>query len=213
MKIVALKRLLKRLNRIAQPTNDPPVHLGQPVPILRPQLPLPTSTKLLNAPHRVPRRLPDLVEEQLVRVALLHVKVDKVVLHVGGTEREAERVRPTLGDSLGEHSALTGERLLQLAGRQDTLRVRELRFAVEVVEADAADDLVWFDDVSKAFGHLAAVLVADDAVEEDFRERELVGKLLSQHDHSGDPEEEDIVAGFHEVQRVEATLVGWPSEC
>ena len=65
------------------------------------------------------------------------------------------------------------------------------------------------DDVAAGLAHLHALRVADEAAEVDGVEGHLAGVLDAEHDHAGDPEEEDVVAGLHDAAGVEgAEVVG-----
>jgi len=87
------------------------------------------------------------------------------------------------------------------------------------VGAEALDDIDWVDDVALGLGHLLAVGVADQAVDVNLFERNRVGEgafaailrgnveheVTAEHDHTGDPEEEDVEAGDEEC--------GWIERC
>lgn len=45
-------------------------------------------------------------------------------------------------------------------------------------------------------------------MQEYFGEGQLVGDLQTHHDHPGDPEEQDVVAGFEECGWLEVFVVG-----
>ena len=88
------------------------------------------------------------------------------------------------------------------------VQLRVLDFVEQHFERAALDDLERVDDVALALGHLLAVLVADDGVQEDLLEGEgLVGEVVAHDDHAGDPEEEDVVAGLEDGVRVEGLEV------
>ena len=81
------------------------------------------------------------------------------------------------------------------------------------VGAEALDDVDGVDDVALGLGHLLAVGVADEAVDVDLSEGDGVGEralaavghgdvegeVAAEHDHAGDPEEEDVEAGDEEA--------------
>ena len=58
---------------------------------------------------------------------------------------------------------------------------------MELLQADPADDVQRVDDVAQAFAHLSAVAVANQAVTEDFCERNRADELKTEHDHSARP--------------------------
>lgn len=59
------------------------------------------------------------------------------------------------------------------------------------------------DNVTLGFGHLLAFVVADQAGHVDGMERNLrlavfvFDEVHGHHDHAGDPEEDDVEAGYH----------------
>ena len=71
------------------------------------------------------------------------------------------------------------------------------------------------DAVAARFAHFAAVFVADQAVQEDVRERDLgaapaisgdrvvVRYERPEHHHAGDPEKQNVVAGDENTGRIE----------
>ncbi len=84
------------------------------------------------------------------------------------------------------------------------------------------DDLDGVDHVALGLGHLLAVGVADQGVDVDVAEGDGVGEralaavgvgdveheVAAEHDHAGDPEEEDVEAGDEELGGVEGGEVG-----
>ena len=65
------------------------------------------------------------------------------------------------------------------------------------------DDFEGIEDVALNLAHLLAVFVLDEAVEIDGVEGYIAHVLDSEHDHAGDPEEEDVVACFEDCAGVE----------
>ena len=90
------------------------------------------------------------------------------------------------------------------------------------VGAVLGDDLDGVDDVALGFGDLLAVGVADQGVDVDVAEGDGVGEgafasvghgyveheVAAEHDHAGDPEEEDVEAGDELLRGVEGGEVG-----
>ena len=64
------------------------------------------------------------------------------------------------------------------------------------------------DAVAERLGHLAALVVADEAVDEDGLERLLLHLLHAGEDHARDPEEDDIVARDHDGRGIPVLEVG-----
>ena len=79
----------------------------------------------------------------------------------------------------------------------------------EGVGGVAVDDLQRVKGVAEALGHLAALGVAHDAVEDDVPEGRLAHEVVAGHDHARHPEEEDVGAGDEVVRRViEGQILG-----
>ena len=90
------------------------------------------------------------------------------------------------------------------------------------IGAEALDDLDGVDDVALGLGHLLAVGVADEGVDVDLLEGDGFGELAraaighrdvehevaAEHDHAGDPEEEDVEAGDEQGGGVEGGEIG-----
>ena len=58
------------------------------------------------------------------------------------------------------------------------------------------------DAVSERLGHLAALIVADQTVDEHRRERDVLHLLEAGEDHARDPEEDDVVARDHDARGI-----------
>lgn len=78
---------------------------------------------------------------------------------------------------------------------------------MEDVERSALDDIDRVDNVPERLAHLAAVSVADHGVAEDLVEGDFAGEVHTEHDHAGDPEEEDVPARLEDVGGVEGLEV------
>ncbi len=65
----------------------------------------------------------------------------------------------------------------------------------QMVEIHAVDQVDRVNGVAFGFAHLLTFGVAHEAVEVNVFKRNLARKEAGQHDHAGDPEEEDVVAG------------------
>ena len=75
------------------------------------------------------------------------------------------------------------------------------------VRAELVAHLERVDDVALRLRHLLALLVADEAVQDDVGEGRAAVEGRSRHDHPGDPEEQDIEPRDEDARRVEALEV------
>ena len=111
-------------------------------------------------------------------------------------------------DEAGGVPDLVGEVAVGFDAGDAELHVVAGRAAGEQGEAEGivavgGDEVEGIEGVAEAFAHFAAVFGADEAVEVDVVEGHLAGEVEAHHDHAGDPEEEDVVAGFEHGCRVE----------
>ena len=79
----------------------------------------------------------------------------------------------------------------------------------QCVGTEFVHDFQRVDDVAGGLGHLLALLVADELVQVDGVERDLVHHGQLHHHHPGDPEEQDVEAGDQNVRgKVALQLLG-----
>ena len=76
------------------------------------------------------------------------------------------------------------------------------------VGAVFVDDLHGVDAVAQGFGHLAALVIPDDAVDEHILEGDLLHLLHAGEDHPGHPEEDDVIAGDQHGGGIEILQLG-----
>ena len=70
------------------------------------------------------------------------------------------------------------------------------------VGAVIVDQMQGIDDVALRLRHLRALLVANEGVDVDDRERNVAHEVQAHHHHPGDPEEDDVKAGDQHVGRI-----------
>ena len=75
------------------------------------------------------------------------------------------------------------------------------------VRAVLVGHLQGVDAVAQGLGHLAALVVPDQTVDEDGVEGGLLGLLTAGEDHAGHPEEDDVIARDQHVGGVEICLL------
>ena len=61
--------------------------------------------------------------------------------------------------------------------------------------------------VTLGLAHLFAFFIADQSVQVDVSEGNFTRILDAHHDHAGNPEEEDVIAGFHDGGRIKIVQV------
>lgn len=69
----------------------------------------------------------------------------------------------------------------------------------EGIGAIFGDHIHRVDDVAFTLGHFLAVSVEHETMEIDFAEGNFAGDVEAHHDHAGDPSEEDVGTGFHDI--------------
>lgn len=72
----------------------------------------------------------------------------------------------------------------------------------ESVGAVFGDHIHGIDNVAFALGHLLAVGVENETMKINFAEGNFAGDIEAHHNHAGDPSEENVGAGFHDIKRV-----------
>ena len=150
-------------------------------------------------------RVPELVAEVAVALAALGVEVDVAAKAGERAEGEAQRVGAEAGNAVRE----LGGGVLAHARR--CLRPTQAGRALleQRLEGDAVDQVDRIEHVALRLAHPLALRVAHQAVDVDVAERHLAGEVQGHHDHPGDPEEDDVVAGDeHRRRQEELELLG-----
>ncbi|KAH3665796.1 hypothetical protein OGAPHI_003984 [Ogataea philodendri] len=89
----------------------------------------------------------------------------------------------------------------------DTVRVR--------LFLNTSDNIDWVDHVTKRLAHLSSLSITHQRVAENLLEWNLSSHLDTKHNHSGNPEEQNIPSGLQHGSRVEVLHVlglVWPSQ-
>ena len=167
---------------------------------------------LLGVHQHVARRVPELVAEVAVALDAAEVEADVAAHRRERRKREAQCVGAERRDALWK---LLARGFLD---RRLHLRLHEARRALghERLEVDAVDQVERIDDVALRLRHLLAVLVADEPGDVDLAERHVARELEPEHDHAGDPEEDDVEARHQHVGRIERRelrRLPRPAEC
>ena len=109
-------------------------------------------------------------------------------------------------DLVGE--VAQGLALLNVEARVIAGRVAGDEVEAQRVRAVLLRHLQRVDAVAEGLGHLAALVVADEAVDEHRLERLLLHLLHAGEDHARDPEEDDVVARDHDGRGIPILEVG-----
>ncbi len=155
--------------------------------------------------QNVTRGVPDLVAEVAIAFDATHVELDVATGRGQRAEREAQGVGAVAFDAIGEFFA---------GGFLDLLRQFRLHQARGALldqgfQVDAVDDVQRVKDVALGLGHLLALAVAYQTVYVDSLERNLrravfvLHQVHGHHDHTGNPEENDVETGDQHVGGVE----------
>ena len=145
------------------------------------------------------RRVPQLVAEVPIAFDALEVEGEVPALGGQGAEREAQGVGAVGVDAV---RIFAPRAFGDLRGQ---LRLGHVRGALgdEALGGDAVHDVQRVQAVALRLGHLRAFGIAHHAVDVDLAERHLAGEAQGHHDHAGDPEEDDVVAGHQHAGGVE----------
>ena len=156
-------------------------------------------------------------DAQLVRVHVLRDFFDERIelgehplvldLKVGGIRKPVffdgqvhEHITARVPDLIGE--VAHGLALLDVEAHVVAGRVAGDEVEAQGVRAVFLGHFQRVDAVAEGLGHLAALIVADKAVDEDGLERLLFHLLHAGDDHARHPEEDDIIARNHVGRRV-----------
>ena len=189
---VLVERALDRADRGAQARADPAighvVDLGAAQWRRRPGRR--GGRRLLEREHHETRGVPQLVAEIAIAGHPAQIETQVPALRGEGCEREAQCVGAVGGDAL---RVLSARRLFDRGGQ---MRLHQSRGALghERIELDAIDDVQRIDDIALGLGHLLPFGIEDQAVQVDGAERHFVQELQPEHQHAGDPEEDDVEA-------------------
>ncbi len=152
----------------------------------------------IDVHEHVARRIPQFVAEVPVALHFRHVETQVPALRRERCESQAQRIRAEGGNPLRK---LPAGRFLD---RRPHLGLHQAAGTLgnELLERYSVHDVERIDHVALGLGHLLAVVVADQAVHIHLAKRNLRGELEAQHDHAGDPEENDVEAGDQDRRRI-----------
>lgn len=139
--------------------------------------------------------LPDLVAELAVADDLLDVEVDAAALHHVGQQPETESVGSALWNTLSEL-------MLQLFDGGVLLALGQVAIpdlADQALKGRSFDDLQRIDYISSRLRHLVSLGVADQGVQKDLLERDLASQPNRHHDHTSNPEEQNVMACLEQL--------------
>lgn len=153
---------------------------------------------LFKLQHRKLGSIPKLIAELAIPLNTKDLQIDVASSRRIRTQRKAERIRPTLRYTLGEIFLLPLLRFGDLFFVQIAIK----QFDMQVFERETLDDVDWVDHVSERFRHFSAMCVADHGVAEDFGEGHSVCEAETEHDHSCDPEEQNVPSCLQHGGRV-----------
>ena len=89
-------------------------------------------------------------------------------------------------------------------------------FGDQCFQINAVDQIQRINDVALGLGHFVAVLVADQAGDVHLFEWHFAGEFQAHHDHSGNPEENDVEAGDQYIgwiEGLECRSLFRPAQC
>lgn len=149
--------------------------------------------------HRKLGSIPKFIAELSVPFNAQNLEVDISSTGRIGAQSKSQCISTTLWDTLREILLLPLLCLCNLA----LVKVTIVKLEVKIFQADALNDIDRINDIPQRFTHLPPVCVADHGVTVDFGEGNLAGQVDAQHDHAGDPEEQDVPARLQDGGWVE----------
>ena len=135
--------------------------------------------------------VPELVAKVAVTLAALGVKVDVAPQTGQCGKGEAQRISAVGRDTLGEFLLRVFAHLRRGLGLAQALAA----FVQQGLQGDAIDQIHRVEHIALGLTHLLALRIAHQTVDVHMLERNLACEVRGHHDHAGDPEEDDVVAG------------------
>ena len=135
--------------------------------------------------------VPELVAEVAVALAALGVEVDAAAQRGQRSKREAQGVGAIGRNAFWEFFFSLFADLGRGLGFAQALGA----FVEQWLQGDAVDQVNRVEHVAFRLAHLLALGIEHQAVDVDVFEGHFAGEVRGHHDHPGDPEEDDVVAG------------------
>ena len=135
--------------------------------------------------------VPELVAKVAVALAALGIEVDAAPQRGQRGKGKAQRIGAKGRDAGGELFFGVLAHLGRSFGLAQTLGA----FGQQLGQGDAINQVHRVEHIALGLAHLLALCVAHQAVDVDVAKRHLAGEVGGHHDHPGDPEEDDVVAG------------------
>ena len=158
--------------------------------------------------QRKARCVPQLVAEVAVAFAALAVEIDAAAQAGQRGEGKAQGIRAERGNALGKFFLGVLAHLGCGFGLAQSFGAFDQQFR----QGNAVDQVHRVEHIALGLAHLLALRILHQAVDVDMLERHLPGEMLGHHDHPGDPEENDVVAGDQyaawEIQVVVIQVIG-----
>ena len=135
--------------------------------------------------------VPELVAEVAVALAALGIEVDAAPQRGQRGKGESQRIGAKGRDAGGEF--FFG--VLAHLGRGFGLAQTFCAFGQQLGQGDAVNQVHRVEHIALGLAHLLALCITHQAVDVDVAKRHPAGEVGGHHDHPGDPEEDDVVAG------------------
>lgn len=146
--------------------------------------------------HKVHQRkfsgIPQLIAEEPIAEHSIYIQIDIASLGVVRAQRKTHCIRTALRDAGGEVTFLAGNRSVNFL----FVQIRIIKLLVQILQRDSANHVHRINNVTERLGHFTAVCIAHHWMQKHLFERQLAEQLLTEEHHTGDPKENDVVAGF-----------------
>ena len=143
------------------------------------------------------REHPAILGSQRLGLGRIDVQISRVATTDFGDEEAVGHLPQLVGKTLIGRDAVLVEAHVLPAGANGCGP------GADRVGAVLVDEVERVDDVTFRLAHPAPIGRLDRARDEDVGERVPGGELDAEHDHSSDPEEDDVASGHQQVSRVE----------
>ena len=142
------------------------------------------------------RGIPDLVAKVTVAFHTFHIEANSARSGSNGIKSEPQRICAVSGNAFRIFLA----RRLGDAFCHSRLHHVSRSLGNQIIKGYSVNDIQWVEPVPLGFGHLLPLGIGHEAVDINLVKGYLADEFERHHDHSGNPEADDVVTGDHDVR-------------